>query len=280
MKKAFVFIIGVMFFGACSDPGGNNPPPLTGSITFINFPDGGSSGCEVNTNSNYQWTVDWNSQLGYSYGTGDDWDQNIIGKSGNISFNGSDVSVEILDKNDFVFTGNASVYVKYFYCFNNVYFSNGHATVDYNDRYLAFQLPDTNGKFTLTNASDYNNKYVVLFGTFGNVSSPAALYGFDDAVSVTSFKGFKIENGEVEIPLYQITYGDNKFTAFTHTGDVISIVLIILDNEDFDYTHYAANSLSYKYLLYSTTTSNGVSFNNGVGNADAANGTKYPLTGW
>ena len=157
-----------------------------------------------------------------------------------------------------------------------MHFNNGgHAIINW--ALYGFQLPPTDGEFTLTNASAYNNKYAILFGA---IDSNGALYGFSDATSATALKGFKIENGSVKIPLYKLTLGDTQFTAYNGNDTILSLVIIILDNEDFDYLQYAANSTNYKYLLYSTATSNGITFSGGVGSADAATGTKYPVSGW
>jgi len=95
-----------------------------------------------------------------------------------------------------------------------------------------------------------------------------------------------IENGEVAIPLYQITFGDNKFMAFNRTGDVIQIVIIIMEAEDFDYLDFGqvfADPLQTKYkcLIFSEIAySNGVIFANGVGGAKVAEGVKFPDGVW
>jgi len=302
---AFIAVIGFSITG-CIDEGSTTENLLkAGSVTVLNLPsDYQITSCQVFNNPSIEWKVvnqgsifmypqgDTSSTLiGQKFNVSIDPDTNIspyaYNEVGIVTPTPTEIGVTA-GKSDFTYTGNASVWLGIStnenksigdFGINNVAFSNGHATIDY-AAFPNFALPQTNGKFTLTNASDYNDKYVILFGTFGNVSSPGALYGFNDATSVTALKGFKIANGEVEMPLYQITFGDNKFTAFNHTGDVISIVLIILDNENFNYTDYAANQTNYKYLLYSTTTSNGISFTNGVGSADASNGSKFPTTGW
>ena len=190
--------------------------------------------------------------------------------------------------NGWDFTGSCEVRIAIYYLENNELFFNynipgvtfvsGQSTITWAS--FSFSLPETDGEFTLTNASSYNDKYVILFGTYGNVSSPTALYGFDDATSITALKGFKIENGSVTLPVYKIDFGATQFTPYSGSDTVTSLVLIILDNDEFDYLHYAANGTNYKYLLYSTASSNSVTFNSGEGSADAANATKYPVTGW
>jgi len=157
----------------------------------------------------------------------------------------------------------------------SVQFINGHATIDWNS--FSFVLPDTNGEFTLNGANEYNDKYAILFGA---IDTSSALYGFQNALSTVALKGLKIENGVVNIPLYKLTMGGPHFTAYSGNDTIISLAIIILDSEDFDYLHYAANTTDYEYLVYSTSTSNSVTFNNGICAKNVSEAIKYPISGW
>jgi len=295
MKRNILLILTLavgFIFTACGG-GGNTretvTEPIYGSITFQNLPAGYSVvSCLVNSNPTSTWV--------YKYGSIEpssdtNWNSSTIGCGGSAT---ATDKISIIGKtsdtyygSDFTFTGNGSVWAQFDdpdpgYInrgYNNVHFSNGHAIIDY--AAIVFALPQTDGAFKLTNAADYDNKYVILVGVLSNATT--ILYGFGNADSATALKGFKIQGGEVTLPVYSLNTGDTHFSSYFGNDKPTFLYLIIMDNENFDYLDYTAHSANYKYLLYSTTnypSPNAVTFSGGKVTADAANGTKFPTSDW
>ena len=271
----------IFTFSACSTD--NDDPKIPGLVTVINLPDEYSiEHCSVNENPNY---TDWLPN-GSGVRPNTTWDETVIGIG---AMNGvkTRTTIEISSPSwNFTNTGSYTLFIAFYkegdiygYGINQVWFSSGKATVNFAT--FSFTLPDTNGKLTFTNASEFNNKYAIVFGSYGSTPTQSnAIYGFNNATSISDFKGFKIENGDVTIPLYQITYGDNKFTAFDYSGEASQLVIIILETEDFDYIDFAdvfpnPSQTKYKCLLYmSLVYGNAIMFSNGAGNANASQGTR------
>ncbi|MDR1899158.1 MAG: hypothetical protein LBQ55_04030 [Treponema sp.] len=151
-----------------------------------------------------------------------------------------------------------------FYGVNNVPFINGKATLNYAS--FSFTLPATEGEFKLTGADAYNDQYAIVFGAV----SGKALYGFDGAVSVTALRGFKIEGGTAQIPIRSLTAGDTYFQSYSGTESVTALVVVIMNTEDFDYTHYTANHMSYHGVTYTN-----VLFTSGKAEKTVAEGTSF-----
>ena len=247
--------------------------------------------CLISSNPNIRWNPprDAGTMNGLDYISitpkdQNGWDSSLIGGGWRGLINGIDwipYNKAIINDDYFTFTGNGSVLsgfsdilgsTYYELGFNNVQFSNGHATIDF--AASSFTLPETDGEFTLNNASAYNNKYAILVAVIATTPPITSLYGFKDATSASALKGYKIEGGTVKIPVFKLTAGDTYFNSYSGSQTVDSLVLIIMDGENFDYAHYAANITSYKYLLFSNgMTDNRVIFTNGKANKNAGDGT-------
>ena len=247
--------------------------PIPGTVTFLNLPgEYRISGCYVSNNPTPKWQTSsegiepvdesfYRNAIGYGpYSNTIQVDTintaNRVAIIGNESF-------------DFIYSGRGSVYVRFHtsdtydyiwasYGYNNVHFSGGHATVNYLDMATAFSLPETEGEFTLTGAGEFNGKYAILYGAITG-GQTIALYGFGNATSATTLKGYKISGGNVVIPVYQINVdaGDTNFNSYSGNHTITALILIILDTEEFDALHYAANSTSYKYLAYTNAAFSG-----------------------
>ena len=153
----------------------------------------------------------------------------------------------------------------------NVNFENGVGTVIWDT--FSFTLPPTDGEFTLTEASEFNNKYAILVGA---IDTNYAIYGFGDASSATAFKGYKIENGEVDIPVWRLNIPNAQFESYNGNDEILVLIIIILDTEEFDHLHYAANSTSYKTITYMTGY-NPVTFSSGKAARTVSQGLAFGL---
>lgn len=293
-------IVLVLAFTACSNPSSTTDVKgnKSGSITFINLPsDFSISACFVNPNPNIQWTI---ANRGFGPNSlnpldGDDWNSGCTGQGfdvqdNKIIINGCRYTKDESglwhgsDGYDFSFSGYGSVWAGFTtgaeniiaFGFNNVQFTNGNATINFAASSLV--LPQTAGKINLSNASAYNDKYVIAFGILPDAST--VLYGFGDAVSSTSLKGFKVSGGVATIPVWKFTTSTAQFSSYTGADTPTILELVILDTETFDTLDFANNSAKYKYLQYSSIYSNSVTFSGGTADVDAGSGTKVPASGW
>ncbi|MDR1900640.1 MAG: hypothetical protein LBQ55_11560 [Treponema sp.] len=296
MKKiyAWTFIAALIFtLAACGNPSGGGDgdgDPIFGRLTITNLPDGIKL-CNLTVNSNP--TITWDVANGNTYHPEDaDWYESVIGQGMESgvnyylsiarsagAFNGENWYTHG-EQGNFDYTDTFSVHFGLedtsenltYFGVNNVQFTNGYATLDWTA--FSFTLPATDGEFKLTGAGAYNNKYAIVFGAATTTPPATVLYGFGDAVSATALKGFKIESGEVQIPIYSLTAGDTQFQSYSGNHTVESLVVVIMDTEDFDYTHYAAHSTEYKYILYANVgTDQRVTFASGKAEKAVSDGT-------
>jgi len=154
---------------------------------------------------------------------------------------------------------------------DDVQFISGQATISWVS--FGFTLPPTDGVFTLTEAGEFNNKYAILVGA---IDTNYAIYGFGDATSATALKGFKIENGEVAIPVWRINIPNEQFESYNGNDAILALIIIILDTEEFDQLHYAVNTTSYKTITYMTGY-NPVTFSSGKATRTVSQGLAFGL---
>jgi hypothetical protein len=230
---------------ACGNPGGDENH---GSVTFDNLPTNYyCEDLEVNTDPSAQPGVDWSANV---IGIGEDSPSGSYNVKNITSGTWSEDHTQWNNTSpDFTYTGPASVNAVFstggdpgrvISTFNNVWFSGGHAVIDF----TAFRIPQTDGKFTLTNIPpEHNGKHAILVGSYGN--PPTVLYGIKDATSANALKGFKIGGTTAEIPVFKLDTVTKRFSSYDTTNTVIGITIIIQEDEDFDFLEYSQKMEDY-----------------------------------
>ena len=288
MKKitkilGFITLSVIIGFGvlACEEP----PPTITmGKLTVIGLPENlFISFCSVEPVSGGDY-IGRNQQNTPGSGTGVEHGRDFlvlekyrlfsfVSESGNTLID-SEPTFETWN-----YTGPCNVVLQFktiddstasgYFTIPNVNFENGVGTVSWDT--FSFTLPPTDGEFTLTEASAYNNKYAILVGA---INENSAIYGFNDATSASAFKGFKIENGEVKIPVWKLNIASAQFESYNGNDAILALIIIILDTEEFDTLHYTANSTTYKTITYMTGY-NPVTFSSGKASRTVSQGLAF-----
>jgi hypothetical protein len=76
----------------------------------------------------------------------------------------------------------------------------------------------TGGLFTITNASEINGKYIVLYAVVGSMASVTGM----NSQKGRTFIGVKVENGRAEIPVWYRNLATGKADFFDYEGTDIS----------------------------------------------------------
>jgi hypothetical protein len=131
-------------------------------------------------------------------------------------------------------------------------------------------LPWTSGFFTLAGAGAHNGKYAVVIVTLVEEGNSRDLYGATalrkDGSIVAA--GVQISGGTVTLPMYEPT--ENGFQAYTRTEAVLVFVYLV-DSASYNWSAPPPSGTTFGVILSS------VSFTNGIGAEDVANGIVMPL---
>jgi len=273
-------------FTACSSPDDDSDseggptiyiPPQRGLITIGNLPSGWViSYCYVSSNSSYQFTQ-YNGYV--SQPSDNNWKISSVGRGNRIAYdkleiivekyinmNGSYVRDDTQYNTNFNYTGFASVYLYFEGCpegvstssfgVNNVTFSNGNATINFNDIYGSNNDPGNNSDPGNNNDPGLTNEIdASLYGTWvdqldGNtltltISNSDIIWGgsagsiVQDAVQSVRNQGYTVywvaANGQIiykysvpgqttqEIPLYGYRIQGDNFILTASSYDLFTL---------------------------------------------------------
>jgi hypothetical protein len=94
------------------------------------------------------------------------------------------------------------------------------------------------------------------------IDTNTTLLGFGDATSVTAVKIFKIVDGQVKIPIYSQTIGENQFKSYSGSDTVTLFNVYIMETENWELTN--ANYSNMTAIVYTQAgTDQRVSFSSG-----------------